>query len=56
MINQALIVRDTASVCEIFYCNFRKRSFSAESIVMSDPKPYDVRHRDPPHDLGQLSV
>jgi hypothetical protein len=38
MINQAPIVRYTASVYKIFFSDFRKKTFSAESIVMSDPK------------------
>ena len=32
MINQAPIVRYRASVCEIFFSDFRKKTFSAESI------------------------
>jgi len=31
MINQAPIVRYTASVCEKFFSDFRKKTFSAES-------------------------
>jgi hypothetical protein len=31
MINQAPIVRYTASVCEIFFSDFREKTFSAES-------------------------
>lgn len=31
MINQAPTVRYTASVCEIFFSDFRKKTFSAES-------------------------
>ena len=31
MINQAAIVRYTATVCEIFFSDFRKKTFSAES-------------------------
>jgi len=38
MINQAPIVRYMASVCEMFFADFCKKTFSAESIVMSDPK------------------
>ena len=37
IINQASIVRYTASVCEIFFPAFWKKTFSAESNVMSDP-------------------
>jgi len=33
MINQAPIVRYTASVCEIFFSDFRKKTFSAESVL-----------------------
>jgi hypothetical protein len=37
MINQAPIVRYMASVCEIFFADFCKKTFSAESHIMSDP-------------------
>jgi len=36
MINQGPIVRYTASVCEVFFSDFRQKTFSAESSVMSD--------------------
>jgi hypothetical protein len=36
MINQAPIVRYTASVCETFLPNFWRKPFSAESIIKSD--------------------
>jgi len=32
MINQAPIVRYTASMCEIFFSDFLKKTFSAESL------------------------
>jgi len=34
MINQAPIVRYTASVCELFFSGFSKKTFSAESILI----------------------
>jgi hypothetical protein len=37
MINQAPIVRYTASVSENFFPNFWRKTFSAESSVMPDP-------------------
>jgi len=37
MINQAPIVRYTASVSEKFLPNFWRKTFSAESIVVFDP-------------------
>jgi hypothetical protein len=37
MINQAPIVRYTAFVSEIFFSDFRKKTFSAESLDKSDP-------------------
>jgi hypothetical protein len=40
MINQAPIVRYTAFVSEIFFSDFRKKTFSAESKVMSDLVPH----------------
>jgi hypothetical protein len=43
MINQAPIVRYRASVCEIFFFDFRKKTFSAESKVLLHP-PH-VHHR-----------
>jgi hypothetical protein len=41
MINQAPIVRYTASVCEIFFSDFRKKTFSAESVMILAPEPND---------------
>jgi hypothetical protein len=38
MINQAPIVRYMASVCEILFSDFRKKTFSAESVSRPDPK------------------
>ena len=40
MINQAPIVCYTASVSEKFFPNFWRKTFSAESIVMSDSYTY----------------
>jgi hypothetical protein len=37
MINQGPIVRYTASVCEIFFSDFRQKTFSAESSSTPDP-------------------
>jgi len=37
MVNQAPIVRYTASVCEIFFSDFWKKGFSAESFTVPDP-------------------
>jgi len=35
MLNQGPIVRYTASVCEIFFSDFRKKTFSAESPILT---------------------
>jgi len=42
MINQAPIVRYMASVCEIFFADFCKKTFSAESILRPDPPAYNA--------------
>ncbi len=44
MINQAPIGGYKSSVCEIFFSDFRKKTFSAESIVMSDPSDATDAH------------
>jgi hypothetical protein len=43
MINQAPIVRYRASVCEIFFSDFRKKTFSAESRANPDPSTICIR-------------
>jgi len=40
---QAPLVRYRASVCEIIFSDFRKKTFSAESMVMSDPAAFPLR-------------
>jgi hypothetical protein len=42
MINQAPIVRYTAFVSEIFFSDFRKKTFSAESKLEPDNHLYIV--------------
>jgi hypothetical protein len=42
MINQAPIVRYTASVCETFLPNFWRKPFSAESYFDSAEKPLNL--------------
>jgi hypothetical protein len=42
MINQAPIVRYRASVCEIFFSDFRKKTFSAESNLWGEACVIDL--------------
>jgi hypothetical protein len=53
MINQAPIVRYTASVCETFLPNFWRKPFSAESIIKSDPVPFSLLGISMQKDPGQ---
>jgi len=54
MINQAPIVRYTASVCEIFFSDFRKKTFSAEPIDTPDPDSlHDSKHGGTQYAVGE---
>jgi hypothetical protein len=54
MINQGPIVRYTASVCEIFFSDFRQKTFSAES--QAKPVPFLVHTAEPSQSLPIASL